>query len=231
LRTDEGRIQQRFTEVFETLGVNLLTHCLDNHPDIIVMDELGFLESEATTFQQRVFSCLDAPVPVWGVIKPLSTPFLDGIRERKDVTVLTITIDNRDRLYNELTEKKKAVSFRTSKGGIEMDLCYRIWLTNDGKAFGKGPYDLLMAVSQYGSLNEAAKKMGMSYSKAWKVINMIEGRLGFALLRRETGGSGGGGSYLTTEAKDFLKKYSQFLAEADQALTDLFQKHFGETSF
>lgn len=109
-----------------------------------------------------------------------------------------------------------------------MDFRYRIWLTNNGKAFGKGPYDLLTAVSSYGSLNEAAKKMGMSYSKAWKIINMIEDRLGFSLLRREVGGSGGGGSYLTAEAEDFLIKYSQFLAEADQALADLFQKYFGD---
>ncbi len=107
-----------------------------------------------------------------------------------------------------------------------MELQYRIWLTKNGKAFGKGPYELLMAVSRYGSLNEAAKRMGMSYSKAWKTINMVEGRLGFSLLYREAGGSGGGGSQLTVEAEDFLQKYRHFLAAADEALTTLFQKHF-----
>ena len=90
-------------------------------------------------------------------------------------------------------------------------LCYRLWLDANGKAFGKGPYELLTAVSQYGSLNEAAKKLGMSYSKAWKLVNMIEDRLGFTLLYREAGGSGGGGSYLTPEAEEFLRKYKKFI--------------------
>lgn len=109
-----------------------------------------------------------------------------------------------------------------------MEFQYRIWLTKNGKAFGKGPYELLMATSRYGSLNEAAKQMGMSYSKAWKTINMVEGRLGFSLLHRETGGSGGGGSRLTLEAEEFLGKYRRFLEDAGEALTDLFQKYFSE---
>ena len=89
-----------------------------------------------------------------------------------------------------------------------MELQYRIWLTKNGKAFGKGPYELLMAVSRYGSLNEAAKKMGMSYSKAWKTINMVEGRLGFSLL---TGSRGSGVEVpMTVEAEDFCKNTATF---------------------
>ena len=39
------------------------------------MDELGFFESEALNFQKQVLKCLASPIPVLGVIKPLSTPF------------------------------------------------------------------------------------------------------------------------------------------------------------
>ncbi len=109
-----------------------------------------------------------------------------------------------------------------------MEFRYRIWLENNGKAFGKGPYELLKAVASCGSLNQAARLMGMSYSKAWRILNTSEDRLGFKLLLREAGGSGGGGSCLTPEALDLLKRYEGFTGEARGMLEALFHKYFGQ---
>ncbi|NLW07138.1 MAG: LysR family transcriptional regulator, partial [Clostridia bacterium] len=75
-----------------------------------------------------------------------------------------------------------------------MKLRYKIWLENDGKVFGDGPYDLLSRVDKLGSLRAAAREINMSYSQAWELVNGLEQRLGFKLLRREVGGSRGGGS-------------------------------------
>lgn len=100
LRSHQGRIEKRFTTVFETLGVSLLNDCLEKDIDLIIMDELGFLENEALKFQQAVHRCLNLAIPVWGVIKPMASPFLDSVRERKDVSVFTVTLDNRDQLYH-----------------------------------------------------------------------------------------------------------------------------------
>lgn len=50
-----------------------------------------------------------------------------------------------------------------------MRLAYKIWLDNNGKAFGEGPYELLTRVERTGSLNRAAAEMGMSYNKAWRL--------------------------------------------------------------
>ncbi|MFZ5753251.1 MAG: winged helix-turn-helix domain-containing protein [Bacillota bacterium] len=108
-----------------------------------------------------------------------------------------------------------------------MKLRYKLWLeVDEGKAFGTGPYEILKHVEVFGSLNKAAKELNISYSKAWKIINMVEERLGMALIHRETGGMSGGGSYLTEEGKNMLRKYSSFMEEADQALQQLFAKHF-----
>lgn len=113
---------------------------------------------------------------------------------------------------------------------MEMKLCYRIWLDKNGKAFGAGPYKILANIEKYGSMNEAVKKMKMSYSKAWKLINMVEERLGFKVLCREVGGISGGGAYLTEEAKVFMEKYSSFYKEAGQALEVLYDKYFYESN-
>jgi len=106
-------------------------------------------------------------------------------------------------------------------------LRYKIWLETTGKAFGEGPHDILKRVDRLGSLNKAAGEINMSYSKAWKLINTLEKRLGFKLLKREVGGSSGGGSYLTEEARELMHKYSKFSQEADKVLNSLFKKYFG----
>lgn len=86
-------------ETFETIGVQILQNCLESNSDLILMDELGHLESHAPLFQGLVHRCLSSPIPVLGVIKPRRTPFLDSIRQRTDVQLVTITPMNRDDQY------------------------------------------------------------------------------------------------------------------------------------
>lgn len=107
-----------------------------------------------------------------------------------------------------------------------MKLCFRIWLDNNGKAFGEGPYRLLKAIQKAGSLNQAVVEMGISYRKAWSVLNMIEKRLGFSLVERRTGGAAGGGTLLTPAGCAFLEQYEQFRQAASKALEDLYHKYF-----
>ena len=41
-------------------------------------------------------------------------------------------------------------------------LKYKIWIDQDGKAFGQGPYKLLEGIKETGSLSKAAKALNMS---------------------------------------------------------------------
>ena len=107
-----------------------------------------------------------------------------------------------------------------------MKLVYKIWLDQNGKAFGDGPLELLNRVGNTQSLHEAANQMGMSYSKAWRLIRTLEQRLGFPLLDRKVGGISGGGSELTDEARHFMGRYSQFREEVKRALDRIYAKHF-----
>ena len=91
-----------------------------------------------------------------------------------------------------------------------MKVAYKVWLDQDGKAFGEGPYELLKRVEKTDSLHYAARQMGMSYSKAWRLVQAMEERLGFALLERKVGGRSGGGSTVTPMAKKFMDHYERF---------------------
>jgi molybdate transport system regulatory protein len=111
-----------------------------------------------------------------------------------------------------------------------MKLVYKVWLDNDGKAFGEGPYELLKHVRETGSLHQAAIRMGMSYRKAWLTIHASEQRLGFSLLERTVGGVSGGGSHITPAGRTFIKKYELFRSEVSRALDIVYQKYFDSDS-
>jgi molybdate transport system regulatory protein len=108
-----------------------------------------------------------------------------------------------------------------------MKVTYKIWLDQDGKAFGEGPDELLKRVEKTGSLHQAANQMGMSYSKAWCLIRTLEERLGFPLLERKVGGVSGGGSQVTPKAKGFMNRYERFHKEVEEVLQKIYLKHFG----
>jgi len=91
-------------ETFERYGVNILKAALAAEPDLILMDELGFFESQAREFQKLVHQCLASSIPVLGVIKPISTPFLDAVRAAPNTVLLKITKDNRNERYFDLAE-------------------------------------------------------------------------------------------------------------------------------
>ncbi|MGE5630594.1 MAG: winged helix-turn-helix domain-containing protein [Caulobacteraceae bacterium] len=105
-------------------------------------------------------------------------------------------------------------------------LKYKIWIDKDGKVFGKGPLELLNGVKESGSLADAARRMDMSYNKAFTLIKNIEEKLGFKLITSKSGGSKGGGSELTEEAEKLIAVYQNFYEECERNLKDIFEKHF-----
>ncbi len=81
---------------------------------------------------------------------------------------------------------------------------------NDEKFFGNGPLYLLEGVKEKGSLSASAKAMGMSYSKANRLIRNSEEALGFKLLESVSGGKNGGSSSLSEKGEIFLKLYKEY---------------------
>ncbi len=108
-----------------------------------------------------------------------------------------------------------------------MQCAISLKIKKNGKIFfGPGPARLLMLVNEGDSLNQAAVKLGMAYSKAWRIVREAEKELGFSLLSRQRGGVGGGGSELTVKAAGLLAKYNGFQKEMRCIGDQLFDKYF-----
>ena len=83
-----------------------------------------------------------------------------------------------------------------------------LWVEGNGtRFFGPGPVELLQLIEETGSINQAAKKMGMSYKKAWEMVNRLNEIVGSSMVVTATGGEKGGGSSISEEAKQLIEWY------------------------
>ncbi|MGO9016419.1 MAG: winged helix-turn-helix domain-containing protein [Dissulfurispiraceae bacterium] len=106
---------------------------------------------------------------------------------------------------------------------MDIKIKSKIWIEVDGKpVFGRGRRFLLEAIDKYGSINQAAKEIKISYRKAWGYIKAMEERLGFRLIERQTGGRNGGGAVLTEDAREFLIKYESL----DKGIQEIVDERF-----
>lgn len=109
-----------------------------------------------------------------------------------------------------------------------MNFNYKLWLVNEKneKIFGLGPIMLLKKTCDLGSLNKAAMKMNMSYSKALSIIKNAEEGLCIKLLIRQSGGREGGGSTITEEARELIRKYEEFNIIAGEVIQNIYNEIF-----
>ncbi|MDI6744356.1 MAG: winged helix-turn-helix domain-containing protein [Thermodesulfovibrionales bacterium] len=110
-----------------------------------------------------------------------------------------------------------------------MEIKSKLWIEVDGEpVFGRGRRFLLNAIDEYGSINQAAKEISISYRKAWSYIKAMEERLGIKLVERQAGGKNGGGAVLTKDARKFLKKYEQMEEGIKEIVDKKFKGIFGK---
>ena len=96
-----------YTDRFDVLATSLITDIPEEN--VTVMDELGFLESEAEHFKAQVRQILSEDRYVIMVIKDrFDVQFLDELRSIPDVAYYSVTKENRDRLYEELAPVVRA---------------------------------------------------------------------------------------------------------------------------
>ena len=87
-------------------------------------------------------------------------------------------------------------------------------------AVGPGKIDLLEAIAQTGSITAAAKSIGMSYRRAWILVDQINACLRQPAVASAQGGERGGGSRLTVAGEALVEHYRRIEARAAEACAD-----------
>lgn len=83
---------------------------------------------------------------------------------------------------------------------------------------------LLEKIDECGSINKAAKLVGVSYKTAWDSINAMNRLSEKPLFIRTAGGKSGGGTILTEEGKELVRKYRLIQREHEKFLANLEDK-------
>lgn len=87
----------------DRIGVNSISHAIQsNHIDFIIIDEIAKMELSSRNFSNSVLSALNGDKIVIGVLQEKNIPFLNSIRNRKDVEIICITHQNRHNIPEDI---------------------------------------------------------------------------------------------------------------------------------
>ncbi|NMM63129.1 hypothetical protein HBE96_10560 [Clostridium sp. P21] len=89
--------------IFNVISQDVLLKSLHNR-ELIVLDELGFIEEKAPLFKDTIFKILNSGKPVIGVLKECEGNFVQKIANREDVQVIKIDKNNRDFMEDKILQ-------------------------------------------------------------------------------------------------------------------------------
>lgn len=93
-------------------------------------------------------------------------------------------------------------------------------LLGEATAMGPGKAMLLEAIRDKGSISAAARAVGMSYRRAWNLVETMNQSFREPIVETAKGGSGGGGARITAFGETVLGRYRAMEQTACEALRD-----------
>jgi molybdate transport system regulatory protein len=99
------------------------------------------------------------------------------------------------------------------------ELRIRCWIDIDGvRFFGPGRAELLTLIDESGSIVKAAKAMGMSYKKAWDMVDEMNTHGKKPLVIARKGGDKGGGTELTDTGRKMIARYNKLMDKLNNVI-------------
>jgi len=100
-------------------------------------------------------------------------------------------------------------------------------------AMGPGKARLVALIAETGSISAAARKMGMSYRRAWQLVEALNKSFDQPVVLTAIGGKRGGGAVVTEFGKRLVASYHGMELKASTAIAaelEEFSSHFRKSS-
>ncbi len=85
-------------------------------------------------------------------------------------------------------------------------------------AIGPGKAELLEHIAETGSISAAARRMNMSYRRAWMLVDTMNQCFKAPVVETATGGKGGGGARISDFGREVLRNYRRMEDKAAAAV-------------
>ena len=113
--------------------------------------------------------------------------------------------------------------------GNEIEVRSKVWLERAGGVAVSGwRIGLLEEVQATGSLTAACERMNVPYRTAWYKLKEMEEHLRVKLLDTQSGGAAGGGSSLTREGEDLVRRFRRAYEGVEALVAERFSAEFGD---
>lgn len=182
---------------------------------------------------EKLIGCRDNTVPVYQGRRGYPRLYVAGEPEAANAAVWEradcLETDDPGILYS-LTDKdgfdriRAYVKEQREANVLQMKL--RVIFQKEEDFFNPEVCQLLRSIDDTGSIQAAAGRMHMSYSKCWKMINKVEEQMGFRFVDRVNGGKNGGKSSLTEDARIFLDRYTALTEDMERMSQNFFDVYF-----
>jgi molybdate transport system regulatory protein len=107
--------------------------------------------------------------------------------------------------------KRKKTPEEGGRAGDRLNI--RIDLAN-GLRIGPGKVAVLEEIARSGSISAAGRALRMSYRRTWELVEDLNTGLGAPVVETAAGGSGGGGTVLTSAGKAIIERYRAIEVDA-----------------
>jgi molybdate transport system regulatory protein len=93
-----------------------------------------------------------------------------------------------------------------------------------GVRIGPGKADVLQGIKDTGSISAAGRRIGMSYKRAWYLVEAMNAHFGRPLVEASKGGKSGGGAKLTSLGEEVLSAFREMEAATDKAIAPILRR-------
>lgn len=95
-------------EAFEKIGIPAMKSARED-TDIVIIDEIGTMETFSEKFCQELVTTFDSPKPLLATIKKRNSPFINNLKNRDDTTIFSINKGNRNQIIEPILQKIRKI--------------------------------------------------------------------------------------------------------------------------
>lgn len=219
---DDGEHPQNNPDRALLTGLDAVRECMDR---VIIVP----VEYPAFSVQtlEKLLECQKSAVPFCN--GQMGWPRLHVFQKDGPIEPKRLLVDDPGSLLSLLDEDgidQIQQYLKTQRSANELHFKTKIVLSKEEDFFGPGVCRLLQYIDETGSIQAAAARMHMSYSKSWKMVNKVEKEIGFPFLNRCNGGKSGGSSTLTEEGRLFIERYQAMCKDMERISQNFFNIYF-----